>query len=608
MKRYFEYCDEKSSKFWEIEFTKENEYQIRFGKTGSEGTTQIKSFDSKKNRDTEANKLINTKIKKGYQETKDRLKKASQAKKDLIKETHKPEKVFKTVSAFLKSINKLLVEFQVGDFDLNYEHYCEMGVSDFCVTSGYWLCSISNTGHDHIGIMPVLNRPVNQWPVGYLDQNEGTLSTFASSVKTWLPGYLIAESQKGWHFQENFEENRDEIIKILKPFLAKRSREFVDLLIANSSTSKLYEIVEPGSFLHEYHILLEKEKFSLNEWKKYLKKYPFFNEPLLHILNLDKADKVIYEKLLNCILRHDLGSYSFKLLKMNAKKMCTLFSENETPLYPLLLNFKNNKKKYIPMADAFFEAGKYYQKLKQYWKAYCCFDNSIWAERCETEEFREDAYIEQIKVAKLLNDEVFYSQYEGACLPEKLKSDNNDESSTTLKELIESFKEHRVPEPLAKLAVFWDDLGTYFCDEFELQADKYDMAKAWFKENKKGYSKIIPFGVDGTGALFAFWLYKSGITTENAPVVYLGSEGIGNTVLAENILDFMQILTANRAYIPYDKAFFEYNDEYKTENNKYRKWLKKEFGLEVIKNPTEKWKQAVAKFPSFEQWITTILK
>ena len=67
MKKYLEYSDLQSNKFWYI--TKQNEsLTIVFGKVGAKGQTQVKTFLSPADAEKEANKLIRSKIKKGYEE------------------------------------------------------------------------------------------------------------------------------------------------------------------------------------------------------------------------------------------------------------------------------------------------------------------------------------------------------------------------------------------------------------------------------------------------------------------------------------------------------------------------------------------------------------
>jgi predicted DNA-binding WGR domain protein len=67
MKRYFEYINADSSKFWEIEVS-ENTHTVRFGKIGTNGQSQTKPFDSADEAQKDAEKLVSAKIKKGYAE------------------------------------------------------------------------------------------------------------------------------------------------------------------------------------------------------------------------------------------------------------------------------------------------------------------------------------------------------------------------------------------------------------------------------------------------------------------------------------------------------------------------------------------------------------
>lgn len=72
-KRYFEFVGNDaqrgvtSSKFWEVEVT-DNELTVRFGKIGAEGQTTVKTFPSAEAANSEAEKLIAAKTKKGYSE------------------------------------------------------------------------------------------------------------------------------------------------------------------------------------------------------------------------------------------------------------------------------------------------------------------------------------------------------------------------------------------------------------------------------------------------------------------------------------------------------------------------------------------------------------
>ncbi|MCI0358948.1 MAG: DNA ligase [Planctomycetaceae bacterium] len=67
-KRYFEYEDDKSSKFWEID-VKGKEVTVRFGRIGANGQTQTKTFDDNDAAQKHADKLIEEKTDKGYVES-----------------------------------------------------------------------------------------------------------------------------------------------------------------------------------------------------------------------------------------------------------------------------------------------------------------------------------------------------------------------------------------------------------------------------------------------------------------------------------------------------------------------------------------------------------
>jgi superfamily I DNA and/or RNA helicase/predicted DNA-binding WGR domain protein len=65
--RRFEFVGGSSQKFWEISLT-ENSFTVRFGRIGTEGQSQTKSFADSAKAKVEAEKLIAEKIKKGYAE------------------------------------------------------------------------------------------------------------------------------------------------------------------------------------------------------------------------------------------------------------------------------------------------------------------------------------------------------------------------------------------------------------------------------------------------------------------------------------------------------------------------------------------------------------
>ncbi|EMO14840.1 WGR domain protein [Leptospira santarosai str. CBC523] len=67
MKHHLTFKDDKSDKFWNIEVD-ETSFTVTYGKTGTIGQTQTKSFDDEKKCLKEAEKLLAEKLKKGYVE------------------------------------------------------------------------------------------------------------------------------------------------------------------------------------------------------------------------------------------------------------------------------------------------------------------------------------------------------------------------------------------------------------------------------------------------------------------------------------------------------------------------------------------------------------
>lgn len=68
MTRHFEYTEGNSAKFWEIS-RQDSEVTVRFGRIGTQGQTQTKTFGDGDSATRHVEKLITEKTKKGYVET-----------------------------------------------------------------------------------------------------------------------------------------------------------------------------------------------------------------------------------------------------------------------------------------------------------------------------------------------------------------------------------------------------------------------------------------------------------------------------------------------------------------------------------------------------------
>jgi predicted DNA-binding WGR domain protein len=80
MKTYLEFNDEKSHKFWQLEL-KNSTFTVLYGKIGTDGKPHTKEFDTDKEAEQEATKLIKQKIKKGYKEVSSKFEQQAQSEK-----------------------------------------------------------------------------------------------------------------------------------------------------------------------------------------------------------------------------------------------------------------------------------------------------------------------------------------------------------------------------------------------------------------------------------------------------------------------------------------------------------------------------------------------
>jgi predicted DNA-binding WGR domain protein len=107
MKKYLKYIDGNSDKFWQIEVTG-LEYTVTYGKNGTSGTSQTKSFSTDEECLKSAEKILAEKVKKGYSETGD----VAVASKPKTAKSAKSDEVLEEYDTIIKSKNiDLLLPF-----------------------------------------------------------------------------------------------------------------------------------------------------------------------------------------------------------------------------------------------------------------------------------------------------------------------------------------------------------------------------------------------------------------------------------------------------------------------------------------------------------------
>ncbi|HEV2800834.1 MAG TPA: hypothetical protein VGW12_10075 [Pyrinomonadaceae bacterium] len=156
----------------------------------------------------------------------------------------------------------------------------------------------------------------------------------------------------------------------------------------------------------------------------------------------------------------------------------------------------------------------------------------------------------------------------------------------------------KVPYLLTRLLEYQNEAGDFYSGYFELTAYGADDVIAWFDGDKVAASQFAPFGQGPDGSSYCYWLY-GGRKLEQSPVVFLGSEGVDNTVLADTTEEFLSLLA-----VGYDELGFPYRQVEETENLlRFRAWLKHEFGISPPENADALIAGAKVKHPDLEAWV-----
>nr|WP_244894529.1 WGR domain-containing protein [Leptospira alexanderi] len=138
MKHQLTFQDNKSDKFWTIE-TSGNSLTVTYGKSGTSGQTQTKTFDSESKRIQEASKLLAEKLKKGYIEQTAQTDIKKQAPSNFLKEwetlvNSKPlSKHFsyladspgtdEALALFVDQVSELEIDYESSELNLHFDNY-----------------------------------------------------------------------------------------------------------------------------------------------------------------------------------------------------------------------------------------------------------------------------------------------------------------------------------------------------------------------------------------------------------------------------------------------------------------------------------------------------
>jgi len=90
---------------------------------------------------------------------------------------------------------------------------------------------------------------------------------------------------------------------------------------------------------------------------------------------------------------------------------------------------------------------------------------------------------------------------------------------------------------------------------------------------------------------------------ENAPVVFLGSEGTDSSVIASNLLSLLA-LGADELGFEISWGKVQQAQPPAPRLGEFRDWLKSSFGIEQPLDPLAMVKECRMQHPSFEAWLT----
>ena len=168
----------------------------------------------------------------------------------------------------------------------------------------------------------------------------------------------------------------------------------------------------------------------------------------------------------------------------------------------------------------------------------------------------------------------------------------------TLQEFKSNFGGQDLPGDMQLLFDFQDKFGaeSYVAGFGLLQNDKSGLRYGW-SDNEDFVKALMPFAEAGEGSIYCLWDNGTSQALNQMPIIYFDSEGEGETVIARNFLEFIQVLMIPDPYDDwrpeqYANFVFTFNEKVK---------------LEIPKN-TDEIDNACKPFQeSFDQWKSQYL-
>ena len=178
---------------------------------------------------------------------------------------------------------------------------------------------------------------------------------------------------------------------------------------------------------------------------------------------------------------------------------------------------------------------------------------------------------------------------------------------------IKEFKENwgltAIPAELEKLIYFQTNISSFenYSQGFGVLIDDKSGLKSW-SEDVSFLDKLFPFAqANGSGSFYAIWNDGTTKPINEMPIVVFGDEG-GVHIVAENILQLLHLITFDTEIsVDFEEIYF-YKDEDDYEEsedlNEFLNWLKGDYGLDQIQEPSDIISSAQEKYKEeFDKWF-----
>lgn len=166
----------------------------------------------------------------------------------------------------------------------------------------------------------------------------------------------------------------------------------------------------------------------------------------------------------------------------------------------------------------------------------------------------------------------------------------------TIEQFRTNFDPFPVPCLLEDLLMFESTSSReWYSRYFELSIVKREILK--YHVPVKALSQFFGFGRNKDDSLYALWRYQE-IPLDEAPVIYLNSEGEGSGVQASNLADFFMLLAFDQ-----EPIFGVYSDpigkdiKHTNRNTEFREWLEQRYHLHAAEYPNDVVLQARHRHP-----------